>query len=105
MVNIGVVGSLTVIAFSIYEFAKLKRMGYSTKESLIRVGKSAALSLALITLSIVAQGIWTGPAGTVVSIAAGIVVTGVSLTKIIIDKETSKRITHYTIDLTRPSFV
>lgn len=105
MVNIGVVGSLTVIAFSIYEFAKLKRMGYSTKESLIRVGKSTALSMALIVLSVVAQGIWGGPAGMAVSIVAGIFVTGYSLTKIIMDKETSKRITHYTIDLTRPSFV
>lgn len=105
MVNIGVVGSLTVIAFSIYEFAKLKRMGYSTKESLIRVGKSTALSMTLIVLSVVAQGIWCGSAGMVVSIVAGIIVTGVSLTKIIMDKETSKRITHYTIDLTRPSFV
>lgn len=105
MVNIGVVGSLTVIAFSIYEFARLKRMGYSTKESLIRVGKSAALSMVLIVLSVVAQGIWTGPAGMVVSIVAGIVVTGYSLAKIVIDKETSKRITYYTIALSKPSFI
>ncbi|MCL9662063.1 hypothetical protein L2089_15320 [Paenibacillus hunanensis] len=71
MCNMGVTGGIAIIAFSVYQFCKLKLMGYDTKECLIRVGKSAAFSLTVLTLSIIAQGIWAGAAGIIVSLGIG----------------------------------
>ena len=80
MCNMGLAGSLVIIAFSIYEFAKLASQGYSTKECLLRVGKSAALSFSVVIISMVA--VWVGCPGIVVSIVAGVVITGYQVAKI-----------------------
>ncbi|PJN59822.1 hypothetical protein PAEAM_28570 [Paenibacillus sp. GM1FR] len=41
---------------------------------MIRVGKSAAYSLTILVLSIIAQGLWCGWVGTVVSVGIGFTV-------------------------------
>lgn len=104
MCNLGVVGAITIVALSEYEFVKLKHMGFSTKESLIRTGKSAALSASILVLSTVAQGIWGGPAGMVVSIVAGVIMTGVTIGTIIRDKHLMEQITLYTIKISQPNY-
>ena len=104
MCNLGVVGAITIVALSVYEFVKLKHMGFSTKESLIRTGKSAALSASILVLSVVAQGIWGGPAGVVVSVVAGIIMTGVTIITIIHDKQLMEQITMHTIRLSQPIY-
>ena len=104
MCNMGVVGSLTIVAFSVYEFARFKQNGYSTKECLLRTGKSAALSFSILIVSIVAQGIWGGCSGLVVSVTAGIIMTGYIITKIQHDKKVTREITYYSIELCRPAF-
>lgn len=104
MCNIGVVGSLTIIALSVYQFARLKQMGYSTKESLLRTGKSAALSASILILSIVAQGIWGGQIGIVISLVAGVIVTGYTLGKTIHNRKIFEQIMLYTIRRCCPIF-
>lgn len=104
MCNMGVVGSLTIISLSIYQFAKLKHMGYCTKECLLRIGKSAALSISLLVLSITVQGIWGGPAGIIVSVISGVVITGYTVNKTLHDKKVSEKLTIYTIELCCPIF-
>lgn len=74
MCNMAVMGGMAIIVFSVYQFCKLKLMGYGTKECLIRVGKSAAYSLTVLVLSIIAQGLWGGWAGIVVSVGIGFTV-------------------------------
>lgn len=97
----GVVGSLTIIIFSIYQFEKLKHLGFSTKESLIRTGKSAMLSEMVLILAITAQGIWGGPAGIIVSISAGVIRTGYVIIRVIEDKNIAQRVVLYVISESR----
>ena len=104
MCNWGVVGAITITALSVYEFVKLKHMGFSTKEALIRTGKSAAISIAILVLSTIAQGIWGGPAGAVVSIVSGVVLTGATIITIVHDKRLIEQITLHTIRLSQPNF-
>lgn len=99
--NTAAVGILVTIAFSVYEFAKLKRAGYSTKECLLRVGKTALLSISVLCISIVA--VWAGCPGIAVSIVAGVIMTGYSVVKIRHDKKIAKEVTLYSIELCRPS--
>lgn len=103
--SLAAVGSLTIIALSVYQFVKLKQAGYSSKECLLRTGKSAALSASVLVLSIIAQGIWGGPAGIVVSLIAGVIITGNMVIGIICDKKVAQEIALYTISLCRPSYV
>lgn len=104
MCKMGGVGSLTIIAFSVYNFAKLKQEGYGTKESLLRTGKSAALSFSTLIISIVAQGIWGGCAGLAFSLTAGVIWTGNAITKQCHDKKVTRHVTYYSIELCQPSF-
>ncbi|WP_195938846.1 hypothetical protein [Romboutsia sp. 1001713B170131_170501_G6] len=104
MCNIGVVGTLSIAIFSIYQFTKMKMMGLSTKECLIRTGKSVGLSFSVLILSIVAQGIYGGSIGVIVSVVAGIIMTGKILKKEIKTREIAKKITTYSISLTEPLF-
>ena len=99
--DMGSVGALVTIAFAVYEFSKLKHLGYSTRESLLRAGKSAALSFSILLISMVA--VWAGAPGIAVSIVAGIVMTGFSVAKVFHDKKICKQITHYSIELCVPS--
>lgn len=100
--NMGAVGVLVTIAFSVYQFARLKCAGYTTKECLIRTGKSAALSLSILTISMIA--VWAGCPGIVVSIVAGVVMTGYYVAKTRYDKRVYRLITFYSIELCKPHF-
>lgn len=100
--NMGTAGALVTIAFSIYQFARLKCAGYTTKECLLRTGKSAALSLSILTISMIA--LWAGCPGIVVSIVTGVVMTGYYVAKIRCDKRVSRSITFYSIELCKPHF-
>ena len=103
MVNMGVVGSLTIIVFSAYQFIKLKRMGFATREALLQVGKQALFSLSLLAVSIAAQGIWGGPAGIIVSVSAGIIFISYTVFTSVHHRQFAKRIRIYTIDKCYPS--
>lgn len=98
--DMGAVGAIVTVAFAVYEFCKLKHAGYSTKESLLRAGKSAALSFSILIISMVA--VWAGAPGLVVSIVAGVVMTGFSVVKVFHNKKISKQVTHYSIELCIP---
>ena len=98
--DMGAVGAIVTVAFAVYEFCKLKHAGYSTKESLLRAGKSAALSFSILIISMVA--VWAGAPGLVVSIVAGVVMTGFSVAKVFHNKKISKEVTHYSIELCIP---
>lgn len=100
--NMGAAGALITVAFSVYEFAKLKCAGFTTKESLLRAGKSALLSSSVLIISMVA--VWAGCPGIAVSIVAGVIMTGYSVVKIHHNKRVSKDVTFYSIELCKPVF-
>ncbi|MDQ7839335.1 MAG: hypothetical protein RDU59_12680 [Thermodesulfobacteriota bacterium] len=104
MCNMGVVGFMAIAVFSVYQFAKLKRMGYGKKECLIRVGKQAAFSTAVLIASIIAQGICGGPSGIIVSLSIGLIVLTYMVSLSIHDKKLMEGIRVYTINKSYPSF-
>lgn len=101
--NMGVTGSLVILAFSTYEFARLKKAGYSNRECLLRTGKSAALSTSILLISLVA--VWAGCPGIVVSIVSGVIITGYQVYKIKKDKRLAHELTMYSIELCLPTCV
>ena len=74
MCNMGVIGSMMIVVFSAWQFIKLKQSGLATKEALVQVGKQALFSIGILTLSIVAQGFWVGPAGMIVSLSIAAII-------------------------------
>lgn len=104
MVNMGVVGALTVTVFSAYQFVKLKCQGVATKEALIQTGKQALFSLSLLAVSIAAQGIWGGAAGIIVSVSVGIIMITYSVADSIHQRHFAETIRVYTIEKCRPRF-
>lgn len=104
MVNMGVVGALTIAIFSTYQFVKLKIKGVATKEALIQTGKQALFSLSLLAVSIAAQGIWGGAAGIIVSVSIGIIMITYSVADAIHQRHFAEKIRIYTIEKCYPSF-
>ena len=104
MCNMGVMGGLAIIAFSVYQFTKLKLEGYDTKECLLRVSRSAAFSITTLALAIIAQGLWGGHAGMIVSIGIGVIVLVYKFTDSKYQKQLSEKIRIYTIEKCLPAY-
>lgn len=104
MINMGVVGALTVVVFSAYQFIKLKQQGMATKEALIQTGKQALFSLSLLAVSIAAQGLWGGPAGIIVSVSVGIILISYSVVDSVHQRHFAEKIRVYTISKCKPCF-
>ena len=105
MCNLAVVGTITIMVFSLWQLYKTIDNGIPVKEAVIRVGKQALFSLSLLAVSIAAQGIWGGIAGIVVSTSIGFVF----ITNVLIDirqqRIFSEKIRAYMIDKSKPAYV
>ena len=104
MCSMGVIGGLMIVITSVYQFAKLKIQGYSTKEALIRVGKNALVSIVILGLSIAAQGIWGGYAGLIVSISSAVLMVSVNIGIQIHDRTIRERISGWMVTLYLPEY-
>ena len=102
MINMGVVGTITISVFSVVQFVRLYRSGIGLKESLIQVGKEALFSLSLLAVSIVAQGIWGGPAGLIVSISSGIIIVAKQLFDASQSRIKTDELREYMIEKSKP---
>ena len=105
MINMGVVGTLTIAAFSAYQFITLKRHGIATKEALIQVGRQALFSLSLLAVSIAAQGLWGGAAGIIVSVSIGIIMITYSVADSVHQRHFAEKIRIYMIEKCYPSII
>lgn len=104
MCSMGSIGLLSIVLYSTYQFVKLKQMGFSTKDALLRVGKQALFSLTILFASIVAQGIWGGHAGLIVSTSAGLFVVSYKCVQTVHMKVISEKIHIYTINKCCPIY-
>lgn len=104
MVNMVVVGALTIVVFSTYQFIKLKLKGVATREALIQTGKQALFSLSLLAVSIAVQGIWGGAAGIIVSVSIGFIMITYYVTDAVHQRHFAEKIRIYTIGKCYPSF-
>ena len=64
---------------------------------MIRVAKSAVVQMCLLILSLFVQGIWGGVAGLIVSVAAGMIITGVYVAKIVRERNVRNAVHEYLI--------
>lgn len=100
--NTGIVGSIAIITFSIYQFTKLKKAGYDTKECFVRVGKQSTISVASLAVTVVVQAAYGGPAALAVSVGIGAVMLSYSMYQTYHDKKLSEQIHCYAIYKTCP---
>lgn len=104
MVSMGVVGTLTIAIFSIYQFTKLKLQGASTKDALVKTGKQMLIPLSLLAVSIAVQALLGGNSGLIVSIGGGVILTAYSAVDMIHQRKFSAYIREYTIEKYYPVF-
>ena len=100
--NIGVVGSIAIVTFSVYQFVRFKRNGVTTKDALHTVGKSALISVASLGATIVVQAAFGGPAALAVSIGIGAVALSYSMYNVYHDKKLMSKIHCFTINKSYP---
>lgn len=104
MVDMGVIGGLSILVFSVYQFTKLKIKGVATRHALVQVGKQALISLSILTVSIAAQGVFGGAAGMIVATAAGLITVTYSVADAVHQRNFAERIRIYTIEQYTPYF-
>lgn len=104
MCSMGSIGLLSIVLYSTYQFVKLKQMGFFIKDALLRFGKQALFSLTILFASIVAQGIWGGHAGLIVSTNVGLYVVSYKCVKSVHMKVISEKIQIYTINKCFPIY-
>lgn len=104
MINMGVVSTLTIAVFSVYQFIKLKRNGVATKEALIQVGKQALFSLSLSAVSIAVACIYGVLAGIIVSVSVGIILLMISVADSVEKRKFADKVQRYMIEKCYPSF-
>lgn len=102
MYNMASIGVITITVFSVYQFTKLKLAGYSTKECIIRTGKGTLFSLLTLTVSIIAQGMWGGAVGVIVSTSIGFICISYTLATTVHDRKLTEAIEVFIIDKSRP---
>ena len=105
MVDMGVIGGLSILVFSVYQFTKLKLSGVATRQALVQVGKQALISLSVLAVSIAAQGVFGGAAGIIVATAAGLITVTYSAADAVHQRKFAERIRIYTIEQYAPYFV
>lgn len=98
MFNTAVTGTLTTVAFSTYQFVKLKLSGAATREALMIVGKQALFSITILAVSIAVQAALGVTAGIIVSVSIGIITIVYSVTNVLHQKEFSEKLQVYMIE-------
>ena len=104
MCSMGSIGFLSIVLYSTYQFVKLKRMGYTTKDSLIRVGKQATCSLMVLLVSILAQGIWGRHTGSIVTISIGLTFVTYNCVQTLLTKKSAEKLHLYAINKYYPVY-
>jgi hypothetical protein len=102
MCNMASVGVITILLTCTIQFISLAHQGVPLKKVAVQVGKQALVSLSLLGIAIVAQGIWGGPAGIIVSISTGIIVVVYSTADMVHQRQLSERVRVYLIEKCKP---
>lgn len=98
--NMGAVGSIVIIATSIYSYIKLRKQGMSVNESLSSVGKQMAISVASLAVTVIVQSVYGGPAAVAVGVGISAIMLSYSMYNIYHNKVLADRIQVYSIEKT-----
>lgn len=102
--SMGTVGMMTIAVFSVYQFVKLALSGVSVRGAFVQAGIQALISLSLLAVSIVVQGLCGGYAGIIVSTGIGITCMVYSLGTAVQRRHFSEKLQIYMIEKCKPVF-
>lgn len=97
-ISMGALGLLSTALICTYQYVKLRISGANSEEAFRVVGKTAASSLTVLTVSIIAQGIWGGYAGIIVSTGIGIMYFTYGICKSTHDRKLEEHIREFSIE-------
>lgn len=100
--NFAAAGLISIAVFSTYQFVKMKINGVDTSKALSVVGRQAMFSLSVLAVSVIAQGIYGGPAGIIVSTTIGIIYMAYNVSETVHQRKMAERIREYTIEQYKP---
>ena len=98
----GTMGTMMIAVFSVYQFAKLKIKGVSTRDALRQVATQALFSLSVLALSLAVQSLFGGVAGIIVSVGVGVVCILYSFGENLHQREISEKIQQLLIEKCKP---
>lgn len=98
--NMGAVGSIVIIATSIYSYIKSRQQGMSVNESLLSVGKQMVISVASLAVTVIVQSVYGGPAAIAVGVGISAIMLSYSMYNIYHNKVLADRIQLYSIEKT-----
>lgn len=102
LVNFAAVGTISIVLVSAYQFIKMKINGMATSVAFKEIGKPALFSLSVLAVSIIAQGIYGGHAGLIVSTSVGLVVLTLGIVNTSHQRKLATRIREFAIEQYRP---
>lgn len=100
--NFAAAGLISIAVFSTYQFIKMKLAGVDTGKALSVVGRQAMFSLSVLAVSVIAQGIYGGAAGIIVSTSFGLIYMAYNVAETVHQRKMAERIREYTIEQYRP---
>lgn len=98
LVNFAVVGAVSIVLVSTYQFIKMRINGSATFVAMRQVGQQALFSISMLAVSIIAQGIYGGCAGVIVSTSVGLVMLTYGVINASHQRELETRIKEYAIE-------
>lgn len=90
--NFAAVGLAVIAVMSIYQYAKLRLNGVSREDTKDQISKQTIFSISVLCVSIIAQGIYGGYAGIIVSTSIGVIYFGYNITKMIAQREKAEKL-------------
>lgn len=103
LLNIGAAGLLTIVAVAGYQIIKLGLEDNLDSDTIKIVGRQILGSASLLSVSIIAQGIWGGTVGIIISTSAGLLYYAYNVGKSVQKARLESKIREYTIELYKPS--
>ena len=105
LVNFAAVGVVSIALISTYQFIKMKINGIESSVAIREVGKQALFSISILAISIIAQGIYGGYAGLIVSTSVGIIFLTVGVISSTHKRNLEKKLKEYAIEAYNPIMI
>lgn len=99
IMNFAAIGFAAVIVISLYQYSKLRANGVDKETAKSQVRKQSLFSISTLCVSMIAQGIYGGYAGIIVSTSIGLLYFGYNVSKMISQREKEEKLREETIDI------
>ncbi len=96
--NYSIVGLASIAIVSVYQYAKLRFNGVEKEAAIGMVAKQALFSTSVLAVSMIAQSIFGGIAGIVVSTSIGLICFGYGVVKTVHSRNFEEKMRVYTIE-------